>query len=138
MWPLTSKAWPDWPWGRTGRAFPPRNKKTSRSAFAELLGGNYIDRIREGYGGEDVTYVGQDMISDTKALVMTKIVRKTGDIPINYSMLLRDGHWRIYDVNIEGVSMVRNYRAQFDNILMNNSPAYLIERVKNKVDLNQR
>ena len=121
--------------GKNWKMFSAQEQKDFTDAFADLLGGNYIDRIREGYGGEAVTYLGQEIISDTKAAVNTKIVRSSGEIPISYSMLLRDGHWRIYDVKIEGVSMVRNYRAQFDKMLMSNKPAYVIERVKNKVDL---
>jgi len=121
--------------GKNWQSFSAQEQKDFSEAFADLLGGSYIDRIREGYGGEDVTYLGQESISETKAVVNTKIVRSSGEIPINYSMLLKNGHWRIYDVKIEGVSMVRNYRAQFDNILMNSKPADLIARVKSKVGI---
>ena len=49
-------------------------------------------------------------------------------------MWFRGDKWRAYDVKVEGVSLVKNYRAQFNQILLNHTPAYLIDRVKKKVE----
>ena len=65
----------------------------------------------------------------------TKVQRQPSDISVDYSMLLVDNQWRVYDVNIEGVSLIKNYRTQFDQILVKESPAQLIERLKKKVEL---
>ena len=57
------------------------------------------------------------------------------DVPIKYSMKLSKGVWRVYDVNIEGVSLIKNYRSQFAKILNKNKPEYLIQRLRDKVAL---
>ena len=74
------------------------------------------------------------MLTESKALVKTRVLREGLEIPVNYSMLNKDGAWLVYDVNIEGVSLVKNYRSQFSAILMKSSPAELIRMLKKKVD----
>jgi phospholipid transport system substrate-binding protein len=115
--------------------FTPKERKEFTEVFGEFLGGIYIDKLQGEYHDEKVIYVGQEMVSDSKALVKTMVVRKTGEIPINYSMFRKNDTWRIYDVNVEGVSLVQNYRTQFKKSLSKESPAQLIERLRNKVEL---
>ena len=103
-----------------------------------MLGNSYIGRIQGEYEDERIVYQEQKKISTTKARVKTKILRRSNDIPVVYSMLQRDGSWKIYDVNIEGVSLVKNYRTQFGKILMKNSPSLLIERLKKKIELQEK
>ena len=74
------------------------------------------------------------MISDTKAIVKTKIVRENNiEVPVEYRMRLRKEKWRIYDVRIEGVSLVKNYRTQFKQILMKESPDQLIKKLRDRL-----
>lgn len=103
--------------------------------FTKLLGNTYLDQVQEAYKNETVAYDSQE-IHDSKPLarVKTRILSKKGDIPVDYSLKKIDGRWRIYDVRVEGVSLVKNYRTQFDEILMNESPEKLIERLKQKVE----
>ena len=110
-----------------------QNEKTEFSGlFSELLGNAYLDKIQQ-YSDEEIIYLSQEDMSDTKSIVKTKIVKKDLEIPISYSMYNAHGKWKVYDVRIEGVSLVQNYRAQFTKVLINKSPADLIEMLKNKI-----
>ncbi|MEW6670982.1 MAG: ABC transporter substrate-binding protein [Thermodesulfobacteriota bacterium] len=111
----------------------PGQQKEFVDVFSEFLGNTYLDKIQGEYKNEKVLYLGQDTLSETKVLIRTKILRENNvEVPVDYSMLLRDQGWKIYDVNIEGVSLVQNYRSQFSQILMKETPAQLIERLKKK------
>jgi phospholipid transport system substrate-binding protein len=60
----------------------------------------------------------------------------TGDgkkIPLDYRLVLKDGKWRVYDVIIEGISMVKNYRDQFRDILAKDSPEQVLKMLREKV-----
>ena len=113
--------------------FTDSQKKEFTSLFSRLLGNTYIERIRRGYKDEKVEYLGQEMVGDSKAFVKTKVFGEGLEIPVNYSMLKRNGIWVVYDVNIEGVSMVKNYRSQFGGILLKSPPAKLINMLKDKI-----
>jgi phospholipid transport system substrate-binding protein len=99
--------------------------------FADLLERSYISRI-ELYGGEKITYVGETIDGD-QAVVRTKLVTKQGtEIPVEYRMHLRDGKWLVYDVVIEGVSLIANYRAQFNKIITTSSYEELVKKMKTR------
>ncbi len=116
-------------WG----SFTPQQRKEFSQVFAKFLGNTYIHKIQKDYKNEEVIYEKQEMVTKAKAIVKTKVIRDTLEIPVNYRMLIRHGVWRVYDVNIEGVSLVKNYRSQFGKILMRKSPAQLIERLRENV-----
>jgi phospholipid transport system substrate-binding protein len=109
--------------------FSADQKERFTQAFRKLLERTYMDRI-ESYTDQKVQYLGETMHGDDKAEVATKVVSKGVDIPISYRMIKKDV-WRIYDVVIEGVSLVQNYRNQFGQILMKENPDQLIARVEN-------
>lgn len=120
---------------RNWKEFSPDQQKEFIEVFSEFLGNIYIDRIQGEYKNEKIVYKGQEMVSETKALVKTKIVRENNiEVPVEYRMRLRKGAWRIYDVRIEGVSLVKNYRTQFKQILMKKTPAQLIQKLKDKIE----
>ena len=99
--------------------------------FADLLERSYISRI-ELYGGEKIAYVGETIDGD-QAVVRTRLVTRQGtEIPVEYRMHLRDGKWLVYDVVIEGVSLIANYRAQFNKIITTSSYEELVKRMKTK------
>ena len=99
--------------------------------FADLLERAYVSRI-ENYGGEKIAYNG-DTIEGDAALVKTKIITKQGtDVPVDYRMLKRSDRWLVYDVVIEGVSLINNYRNQFNKIIQTSSYQSLVDRMKNK------
>jgi phospholipid transport system substrate-binding protein len=123
---------------RNWKKFSPEQRKEFTFLFSKLLGNTYIGRMQGEYEYEQIVYQEQKKISNTKARVTTKILRKNTDIPVIYSMLQGNDAWKIYDVNIEGVSLVKNYRTQFSKILMNNPPSLLIERLKKKTELQEK
>lgn len=120
---------------RNWKLFSPQEQVQFVDVFADHLSNTYMDKIQGEYKGETVVFLGQEMIAEGKALVSTKVQRQPSDISVDYSMLLVDNQWRVYDVNIEGVSLIKNYRTQFDQILVKESPAQLIERLKKKADI---
>jgi phospholipid transport system substrate-binding protein len=101
--------------------------------FADLLERSYISKI-ELYGGEKIMYVGDTTDGDT-AVVRTKIITKGGtEVPVEYRMAKRGERWLVYDVIIEGVSLVANYRSQFNKIIQTSSYAELVKKMKVKQD----
>jgi phospholipid transport system substrate-binding protein len=101
--------------------------------FSDLLERSYISKI-ELYGGEKIAYLG-DVMDGDQALVRTRIVTKGGaEVPIEYRMLKKGERWLVYDVVIEGVSLVANYRTQFNKIIQTSSYAELVRKMKVKQD----
>jgi phospholipid transport system substrate-binding protein len=102
--------------------------------FSELLGNIYVDRIQGGYSDETIEF-GDQILHDARplAVVKTFIVSARNRIPVDYSLIQKGDTWRVYDVKVEGVSLVKNYRSQFKEILSKESPDELIERLKQKV-----
>jgi phospholipid transport system substrate-binding protein len=99
--------------------------------FSDLLERSYISKI-ETYGGEKISYLG-DTIEGDQSKVQTKLVTKgSGDIPIEYRMHKKNDRWLVYDVVIEGVSLVANYRTQFNKIIQTSSFQELMNKMKNK------
>ena len=97
--------------------------------YQELLENSYAGKI-EAYQGEKILY-GKESVDPPYAVVRTSIVTMSGqEIPVNY-LLLRDGdRWKIYDVVIEGISLVNNYRSQFASILQRSSFRELMRKLK--------
>jgi len=99
--------------------------------FADLLERSYISRI-EAYGGEKIAYVGETIDGDV-ATVKTKITTRQGtEIPVDYRMHKRGDKWLVYDVIIEGVSLVADYRVQFNKIITTSSYAELVKKMRDK------
>jgi phospholipid transport system substrate-binding protein len=101
--------------------------------FADLLERSYISKI-ETYGGEKIQYTGERADGDY-ATVSTKIITKNGtEVPVDYRMIKRSDRWLVYDVSIEGVSLVSNYRTQFNKIIQTSSYSELVSKLRNKQD----
>ncbi len=112
----------------------PEQREEFTEAFTQFLGNNYFNQIQGKYKNEKVVFIEETMRSDTKALVKTKILRETVEIPVDYSMWTRGGTWRIYNVTIEGASLLGNYRNEFERVLQKNSPDHLIALLKEKTE----
>lgn len=121
--------------GPRWRSFSPEQKKRFSDAFAELLLNTYLNKVT-GYNGEQVAYVGEMAAPDGKRVeVQTVITMKDGKkTPVNYRMLPKDGSWRVYDVIIENISLVKNYRTQFQGILNTATPDQLTAKVLEKAN----
>ena len=101
--------------------------------FSELLERSYISKI-ELYGGEKILYTNERLDGDY-GTVATKIITKNGtEVPVDYKMFKRGERWLVYDVNIEGVSLVSNYRTQFNKIIQTASYNELVNKLKTKQD----
>ena len=100
--------------------------------FRQVLERAYIDKILT-YTDEKIVFDRESMLSETQAEVQTKIVTSSKEIPISYKVLLKDGAWKVYDVVIANVSLVLNYRTQFNDILAKNKPEQLLEILRKKV-----
>ncbi|MBU1054532.1 MAG: ABC transporter substrate-binding protein [Proteobacteria bacterium] len=115
------------------KIFSPRQRKEFTEVFAEVLGNAYLDKIQAGYSNEKVVYINQEFVSDNKAVVKTKIIQENKEIAVDYSMKLKNNEWKAYDIKIEGVSLVQNYRSQFNEILSKETPDELIKRLNKKL-----
>ena len=103
----------------------PAEQQEFVALFRDLLERAYVTKI-ETYTGEPIAYVGESVDGD-QATVRTKITTKQNqEVPIDYRML----RWRVYDVLVEGVSLVGNYRTQFDGIIKASSYEELVKKLK--------
>jgi phospholipid transport system substrate-binding protein len=99
--------------------------------FGDVLDRAYFTRIAA-YNGEKITVLG-DSIDGDLASVRTRIVTQQGtEIPVDYRMFRRGDRWVVYDVAIEGVSLVANYRAQFNKIIQTSSYRALVDKLRAK------
>jgi len=109
----------------------PEEQREFVQLFADLLDRAYFSKI-DRYQGEKVRY-GAETINGNEAIVKTMIVTRAGsEVPIDYRMHLADGRWLVYDVNIEGVSLVSNYRTQFNKIVQTESYQTLVQKLRAK------
>ena len=117
--------------GRHWQGRTPAERDEFVQLFSDLLERSYIGKI-ETYGGEKIQYNG-DTTEGDQAKVQTKLVTKGGgEIPIEYRMHKAGDRWLVYDVVIEGVSLVANYRTQFNKIIQTSSFKELMKKMKNK------
>jgi phospholipid transport system substrate-binding protein len=100
--------------------------------FQTLLVNSYADKI-ESYSGEGVQYINERTEKDY-AEVRTKVLTGKTEIPLDYRLLNKASVWRVYDVVVDGVSLVNNYRGQFTKILRNGTYADLIDQLRKKSD----
>ena len=118
--------------GRNWKKFSPEQRKEFTHLFSRLLEGIYADRLLA-YTDEKVVFEKETELKKGRVEVASHIRLADGKkIPLNYRMIEKDGKWRVYDVVIEGISMVKNYRGQFRELLSKGSPADLIETLKKK------
>jgi phospholipid transport system substrate-binding protein len=127
----------DWPetgkraLARHWQARSPQEREEFTALFADLLERSYVGKI-EAYSGEKIVY-GEETVDGDLATVRTKLVTKAGtQIPIDYRMQKVGDRWRVYDVLIEHVSLVGNYRSQFNRIIQQSGYADLLQRLKSK------
>jgi len=115
--------------GRHWQALSEPDRQEFTSLFADLIERAYISKI-ERYSGERITYTGET-VEGALASVRTRFVTKQGtEIPVDYRMQQRGERWLIYDVMVEGVSLINNYRTQFDKIIQTSSYAELVRKLK--------
>jgi phospholipid transport system substrate-binding protein len=114
------------------RTFTPEQQKEFTQLFGKLLGTVYMDRIMA-YTNEKVVFAKATNLSEDTTEVQSEVVTATKSIPIHYRMISRDGSWKVFDVVVEGISLVQNYRSQFRDILSKQSPQDLLKILRDKV-----
>lgn len=109
-----------------------QEKKEFIELYKDLLERSYIEKI-ESYTDEEIVYADEKIENNRYAEVKTRIITKERkEIPIDYRLYFTGNEWKVYDVVIEGVSLVSNYRSQFTKIIRNHSYQELVKRMKNK------
>jgi phospholipid transport system substrate-binding protein len=111
-------------------SFTPEQRRQFTEAFESLLKATYLDRV-DGYNGEKVAYLGEQVSAKGDRVEVRTTLSMKGNkvVPVNYRMLPKDGNWVVYDVIIENISLVMNYRTQFQELLLKGSPEALISRI---------
>ena len=100
--------------------------------FRTLLTNSYADKL-ETYSGEGVQYLNERTEKDY-AEVRTKVLSGKTEIPLDYRLINKSDDWRVYDVVVDGVSLVNNYRGQFTKILRASSYSDLVDQLRKKSD----
>ncbi|MEP6957521.1 MAG: ABC transporter substrate-binding protein [Nitrospirota bacterium] len=109
-----------------------QDKQEFVSLFKTLLTNSYSDKV-ETYSGEGVQYLNERTEKDY-AEVRTKVITGKTEIPLDYRLLNKGVDWRVYDVVVDGVSLVSNYRGQFSKILRSSNYADLVDQLRKKSD----
>ena len=111
----------------------PAEKTEFVKLFSEFLKDTYSDKVATYYGDLDkVDYQGEKIQADYASVKLVLTTKAKVDHPLEYRMEKAGDDWKVYDVVIEGVSMVKNYRDQFDAIIAKSSYEELIKEIKSK------
>ncbi len=113
---------------------PPEKREEFKKLFREIVFESYIDRLDSYKCKNETVYYEAEIITGSNASVRTRVkVENEPDIVIEYRLKGKNVEWKIYDVVIEGISVVQNYRSQFSEILRNRTFDYLLEMLRKKV-----
>jgi phospholipid transport system substrate-binding protein len=110
-----------------------QEKKEFVQLFGELMERTYIDRV-EGYSGQKVSYLGEKIDGDYAEVNVSVVTSKNTEVPVIYKMRKKDSRWWVYDLVIEGVSFVQNYRTQFYDMLSSSSYQDVVMKLKAKIE----
>lgn len=100
--------------------------------FRRLLEHTYLPKIAL-YQGERVQFVGESVESDLATVRSLIITRNHQEFPVSYRLRQQEGRWLVYDISIEGISLVSNYRSQFNEIIQRSSYQELVRRIEQKL-----
>lgn len=118
--------------GLSWNRFSSEQRREFVELYRTILKNAYVDKITA-YTNEAVNFIKETPLSETVVEVQSVIVSKGGETPISYRVMKKENTWKVYDVVIEGVSLISNYRTQFREILGNNPPEKLLETLRKKV-----
>lgn len=116
----------------------PAEREEFARLFGNLLEQTYISRIDE-YGGEKLTYVSEQVDGD-RAIVRARIITSKGtEVPVESRLLQKGDRWLIYDILVENLSLISNYRSQFDRVIRTSGYPELVKRLQARVEaLNEK
>jgi len=118
--------------GLNWNKFTQDQRKEFVELFKSILKDAYVEKITA-YTNEQINFTKEVPLSEDTVEVQSDIVAKSGQVPIYYRVIKKDSEWKVYDVVIEGVSLVSNYSTQFREILANNPPEKVLETLRKKV-----
>ncbi len=110
---------------------PPAKQQAFERDFSRLLFGKYIDSI-EKYANQKIAYKEQQVTQD-HVVVESTVMDQAGPVHIDYALHLKNGKWGVYDVSVEGLSLVVNYRSQFDQMMASGSFDDILAMLKQQV-----
>jgi len=113
-------------WNQLGE----REQQEFVGLFTEFLTATYMEKIHD-YAGEEVKFL-KERLEGNYAEVKSLMVGKKTEIPLDYRLLRKDGEWKVYDVVVDGISLVRNYRDQFSAIFRSSSYEHLTQMLREK------
>lgn len=119
--------------GQYWRIFTPLQREEFQTMFLKLIKTVYLKKSLT-YNQEIVTYDQEILKSPTYAEVATTLTSASLSIPIVYSLVKKGDDWKVYDVTVENISLIKNYRSQFVSILTRTSPDQLISILRKKTD----
>jgi phospholipid transport system substrate-binding protein len=114
-------------WDKLGE----REQQEFVGLFTEFLTATYVEKIRS-YSGEEVKFLNERLEGD-HAEVKSIMVGKKTETPLDYRLMMKGGDWKAYDVVVDGISLVRNYREQFAAILRSSSYEHLVQMLRDRV-----
>ena len=118
--------------GKTYDSLSDQKRQNFIKLFKGLLENSYASKL-ESYRDEKINFL-DEVVKGKYALVKTNIVRSNNTIRVDYKLILGNGEWKVYDFVIEGVSMIRNYKAQFTKIIRRDSYEVLVEKLTKKIN----
>ena len=119
--------------GMAWNKFTPDQRKEFVRLFESVLRDTYVGRITA-YTNEQVSFTKEASLSSDTAEVRSVVTGgKSGEVHIDYRVIKKDDQWKVYDVVIEGVSLIDNYRSQFREILAKGTPETLLDTLRKKV-----
>jgi len=122
-----------WCLGRNWNKLSEAQRKEFLPLFQQVLEKTYGDRVLA-YSDEKILFDREVPISKGRVEVQTRVVTtKSKEVPFNYRVFQKGGMWKVYDVVVENVSLVMNYRSQFNEILAKGTPDELLEILRKKV-----
>lgn len=110
----------------------PEEQEQFVELFSRLLEKTYITKL-EAYSDEEVIFKEQ-LVKGNKAMVRSFIIKNNKEIPIIYKLKKKNGEWMVYGVVVEGISLIRNYRTQFESIINKEKYAGLLKRIEEKIE----
>ncbi len=110
----------------------PEERKEFVDLFSEMLAGNYLKQIRDNVQESTIKMLGES-IRENKAIVRTSVSHEGTEASIDYRMRNKKGDWKVYDVIIENIGLVTNYRSEFTGIVRKEGFSGLLARLKEKI-----
>jgi phospholipid transport system substrate-binding protein len=118
---------------RHWRERTPQEQQEFVTLFRDLVESTYINRLESSIQEKrEIQYVGEQVDGSRATVKTTVVTRRNQQVPIEYRLHKANGRWLIYDVLVEGISLVNNYRSQFDRIITSSSYNDLVQKMKNR------